>query len=75
MEGNYPPGVSGTEPQIVGYDDFDDDVEICECCGRDINGYDSGQPCPSCCPHDYACGTEECDFCTYSEECCRLNFG
>lgn len=72
MEKNYFPSIV----DLIDDDgsDFDDDVNICEYCGRDVNGYDSGPPCPSCCPHDYACGTEECDFCQHSDECCRLEY-
>lgn len=52
-------------------DDFDydplDDDDVCEGCGKP-NG--EGH-CPMCCPYDgwYAPGTEECDFCEYSDEC------
>ena len=52
--------------------DFDDDVQICDYCGRDMNGYDSGDPCPYCCSSSYASGSEECDWCGYSDECYRL---
>ncbi len=50
--------------------DFEDDRQLCEGCGRDINGYDGGK-CPLCCSHSYACGSEECDWCNHSEECAR----
>ncbi len=40
-------------------DYFDDD----ECDGCD------GEGCPLCCGHDYAPGTEECDFCIYAVDC------
>jgi hypothetical protein len=55
--------------------DFDDDTCYCEGCGRDINSYD-GEPCPMCCSNDgwYQPGTEECDFCRYSEECMREQY-
>lgn len=55
--------------------EFEEDYEepeYCDVCGRQLNTYDSGQPCPSCCGHDYACGTEECDFCPHSDECMEL---
>lgn len=44
---------------------------VCDCCGRDLNGYDA-DPCPFCCGHSYATGSEECDFCPYSDECFKL---
>lgn len=50
----------------------DDEHNVCDCCGRDLNGYDSGDPCPMCCSHSYACGSEECDWCTSSDECAKL---
>lgn len=49
-------------------DDLDDDIQTCEFCGRDINGYD-GHPCPFCCSHSFAPGSEECDWCLSSERC------
>ncbi len=38
MSGNYPPGVTGFEPQIVGYDDADEEEceqaeATCDWCG------------------------------------------
>ena len=53
-------------------DDCIEDIQRCDGCGRDVNGYDAGDPCPLCCPSSYAPGSEECDWCTYSEECARL---
>jgi len=53
-------------------DQYDDDVQTCDCCGRDLNGYDGGSPCPFCCPSSYAPGSEECDFCAYSDECFKM---
>ena len=47
------------------------DVEYCDGCGRDVNGYDEVHPCPQCCSLDYAPGSEECDWCPYEEECSR----
>ena len=34
--GNYPPGVSGNEPQIAGWDEY---AVQCEDCGRECIGY------------------------------------
>ncbi len=48
-----------------------EDIDRCEGCGRDVNGYD-GDPCPLCCSHSFAAGSEECDWCRYSEECFGL---
>lgn len=46
--------------------------EICERCGE---VYGEGEGCPECrsCGGDYACGSEECDWCKYSRECERLS--
>lgn len=41
--------------------DFDDD-ETCDGCNGD-------GPCPLCCPHDFAPGTEECDWCKSYDDC------
>jgi len=53
-----------------GFEDEDDgfeDEDTCEGCGRGT--YDSGQ-CPLCCPQGmYSPGTEDCDWCSYSDEC------
>jgi hypothetical protein len=53
--------------------DFDSDEYLCDFCGRDVNGYD-GNPCPYCCSHAYAPGSEECDWCPYSDECFKLYY-
>lgn len=53
-------------------DDWDDSVyedegdDVCDGCGR--GEMDDGQ-CPLCCGNMFAPGSEECDFCEYSEEC------
>ena len=39
MPSNYPPGISGAEPEIAGYDeDYARDLldVTCETCGRDV---------------------------------------
>ena len=46
-------------------DNFDGD-ESCDGCGE-IDGQ-----CPLCCGHEFARGSEECDFCDYSDECARI---
>ena len=53
--------------------DFDDDRDFCEGCGRELGTYDSGEGCPMCkeCGGIYAPGTEECDWCPYSDECSK----
>ena len=52
-------------PEGVGFD-FDPDDGSGEC------GYCGGEGCPACCDNlFYAPGTEECDFCRYSDECAR----
>lgn len=43
--------------------EYRDDENECEGCGE-VDGQ-----CPLCCGHSYACGSEECDFCEYSDEC------
>ena len=50
--------------------DYEDDKEfICEGCGRSEN--DAGH-CPLCCEMgSYSPGTEESDFCEYSDECAK----
>jgi predicted amidophosphoribosyltransferase len=60
----------GYELEVEEYSDSDDDRQICEGCGRDVNGYEGGG-CPLCCGSTYAPGSEQCDFCPYSEECAR----
>ena len=40
------------------------EIEICDYCG--------GEGWPDCCPHTFACGSEECDWCGYSDECEEL---
>lgn len=60
----------GYELEVEEYSDFNEDRQICEGCGRDVSGYEGGG-CPLCCGHSYACGSEECDWCRYSEECAR----
>lgn len=57
-----------TEVQDNDYDDgeYDGDAGdtfICDGCGQE-----DGQ-CPLCCGSSYAPGSEECDFCEYSDEC------
>ena len=37
-----------------------DDEPACDC---------GGDGCPECCGNDYAPGTEECDFCRWSDVC------
>jgi len=48
-------------------DDFEDDNQTCDGCGKPFG---EGQ-CPLCCNNGgaYALGSEECDFCEYSDEC------
>jgi hypothetical protein len=54
-------------------DDDGEDKYRCEGCGR--GPYDDGQ-CPLCCPQGmYAPGTEECDWCEYSDECAEYAAG
>lgn len=48
-----------------GIDEGEED-DICEFCG--CGPYDSPK-CPDCCGHEYNPGTEECDFCPFSDEC------
>lgn len=60
---------------VENMDDSEDEPEHCEACGRELNTYDSGQACPSCCEHEYICGTEQCDFCPHSDECMKLTYG
>ena len=52
------------------YEEYEDDT--CPTCGRNLNEAVSG--CPDCnsCGGLYSPGTEECDFCEYSEGCARL---
>lgn len=58
---------SGRQQEDYADDYADDDGEgVCDGCGR--GEYDSGH-CPLCCSHMYSPGTEECDFCEYSDEC------
>lgn len=48
------------------FDDYADDDGECACdgCGKEDGN------CPLCCPMGmYAPGTEDCDFCEYSDEC------
>ena len=55
-------------------DDYDDDDDtFCHACGRNLNEDISG--CPECnpCGGIYEPGTEECDWCEYSEECASLD--
>lgn len=40
-------------------DDYSEDDDICDCCGRELNGMDGEDPCPFCCSHSYAPGSEE----------------
>lgn len=49
--------------------DYDDTEGACEGCGKP---YEDGC-CPLCCPNGgmYAPGSEDCDFCDYTEECAR----
>lgn len=56
------------EKSFAEQEGWDDEPDICEGCGRDMNSYD-GDPCPMCCPHSFAPGSEQCDFCPYSDEC------
>lgn len=39
---------------------YDDEGSDCDC---------GGDGCPECCNSDYAPGTEECDFCRWSDVC------
>lgn len=57
--------------ETEGIDELDDN--FCPTCGRNLN--ESVQGCPDCnsCGGVYSPGTEECDWCSYSEEC--ANFG
>lgn len=50
-------------------DSEEDDRQICDGCGRDLNGYDGDHGCPLCCSNTYAPGSEECDWCPYESEC------
>lgn len=55
-------------------DDYDDyEIENCDVCGADLSlGYpQEPEGCPCClpCGGQYAAGTEDCDFCSCSEEC------
>ena len=54
----------------LGGDDWDD-TNTCDACGQDFDNGETG--CPFCCNNGgaYAAGTEECDFCKYSDECAR----
>ena len=52
-------------------EDFNDDSCTCEGCGRDLNCYYDGDPCPLCCSHSFAPGSEECDWCRSYSECAR----
>lgn len=57
-------------------DFFEDDIDpmdTCEHCSRDLNAEDGGG-CPFCkdCEGIYNPGTEECDFCTYSDYCAKI---
>lgn len=56
------------EEDLDDFDLYDDDYESgpCDGCGRTY--FDDGH-CPMCCGMDYAPGSEECDFCEYSDEC------
>jgi hypothetical protein len=55
------------DEDVLDFDDEeeDDDLEYCEGCGRPFG---EGQ-CPFCCGHDFAPGSEECDFCNHVKEC------
>jgi len=44
----------------------DDEIYRCDGCGR--TDMDSGH-CPLCCNSGFSPGSEECDFCSYSDEC------
>ena len=55
------------------FEDYpDEEEELCDCCGRNLNSYDGGEPCPYCCSHTYAAGSEECDWCHSTEECRQI---
>lgn len=56
------------EQVIEDDNDFDNEVEYCEGCGRNINDPNTLK-CPMCCNTDFNPGTEECDFCEYYDEC------
>jgi len=49
-----------------------EDIFCCEGCGR--SDLDNGF-CPLCCPSagEYQPGSEECDFCMYSDECGKFD--
>ena len=51
---------------------YEDDA-LCSSCHRNLNE-STTEWCPDCCPNDgyYEPGTEQCDWCNYSEECSEL---
>ena len=54
------------------YFEDDDNFNFCEYCGADLSlGYPEGDGCPNClpCGGQYAPGTEECDWCVWSDKC------
>ncbi len=50
---------------ISSYDEDYMEEDVCEGCGE---AFGEGH-CPLCCGISYACGSEECDFCNYADEC------
>ena len=58
------------EDGIPDEDYYDDDRQFCEICGNEVIPYEEGN-CPACngCGEMYAPGSEECDWCRFSDEC------
>ena len=60
---------------LVEDSDLDGELEYCGICGAElVGGYPETGGCPDClpCGGQYSPGTEECDFCEWSDECGRL---
>ena len=53
------------------FDFLDDHEDVCDGCGSDGIG---GTYCPMCCSNGgwYSPGTEDCEFCDYSDECAEF---
>lgn len=62
----------GRIPEDLDYLPMDEDESTCDCCNRELNGYDGTDPCPFCCSHSYAPGSEECDWCIHGAECAEM---
>lgn len=52
------------------YDPYEHERQFCDVCGHEIIPYERGH-CPACygCGESYAPGSEECDWCPFSDEC------